>query len=364
MAQYDLHLIQNVHASGVEFSEKLVNIAKGGILSANASQVPTVLPAGPDGYQLVRDDAEITGLKWAPISGGHTQGTDTGTTNTVFELDSDGYKIELTAESASKMGVKVDGGATYADFQAKDATFNTAFDNGSDPTQNAQLANKQYVDKVLAANDAMLYKGTIGTGGTHTIAAFNALTTYNAGWTYRVIEAGTIRGQVCQIGDMVTVLVDRAGSGNADADFTVMQNNIDGAVIGPASVSDGYLVLFDGTTGKLIKAGTGAPGTMAYETATNYVAKALFDANTILAANADNTPAAVTVAEQTLVGRKTGGNIGALTPAEAMNVLWVTAPAAKNSTGTAGQIAKDANYLYVCTATDTWKRSILATNWS
>ena len=86
--------------------------------------------------------------------------------------------------------------------------------------------------------------------------------------------------------------------------------------------------------------------------------------NTILAATSDNTPAAVTVAEQTIVGRKTGGNIGALTPAEAMNVLWVSAPAAKNSTGTAGQIAKDANYLYVCTATDVWKRSILSTNWT
>lgn len=364
MAQYDLHLIQNVHASGIEFTERQVNLAKGSLLSANASQVPTVLPPGTDGYQLVRDDAEATGLKWVAITGGHTQGTDTGTTSTVFELDSDGYKIELTAESASKMGVKVDGGATYADLQAKDATFNTALDNGSDPTQNAQLANKQYVDKLLAANDAMIFKGTIGTGGTHTIAAFNALTTYNAGWTYRVIEAGTIRGNVCQVGDLVVVIVDRAGSGNADADFTVAQANIDGAVIGPASVSDGYLALFDGTTGKLIKAGTGAPGTMAYETATNYVAKALFDANTILAATSDNTPAALTVGEQTIVGRKTGGAIAALTPAEAMNILWVSAPAAKNSTGTAGQIAKDTNYLYICTATDTWKRSMLATNWT
>lgn len=40
-----------------------------------------------------------------------------------------------------------------------------------------------------------------------------------------------------------------------------------------------------------------------------FVDKSLFDANTILAANSDNTPAALIVAEQTVIGRLTGGNI-------------------------------------------------------
>ena len=39
----------------------------------------------------------------------------------------------------------------------------------------------------------------------------------------------------------------------------------------------------------------------------------------------------------------------------------VTAPAAATSTGIAGQIATDANYIYVCTATNTWKRATIAT---
>ena len=52
-----------------------------------------------------------------------------------------------------------------------------------------------------------------------------------------------------------------------------------------------------------------------------YVTKALFDANTILAATSDNTPAAVTVAEQRILGRKTGGNIAALTAAEVNAIL-------------------------------------------
>lgn len=46
------------------------------------------------------------------------------------------------------------------------------------------------------------------------------------------------------------------------------------------------------------------------------IAAATFDANTILAANADNTPLALTIAEQRIVGRITGGNIAALTGAQ------------------------------------------------
>jgi hypothetical protein len=57
-------------------------------------------------------------------------------------------------------------------------------------------------------------------------------------------------------------------------------------------------------------------GTMAAETATDYVTKALFDANTVLAADSDNTPAAVTIAEQKVVGRITGGNIKGLSTTE------------------------------------------------
>jgi hypothetical protein len=51
--------------------------------------------------------------------------------------------------------------------------------------------------------------------------------------------------------------------------------------------------------------------------------KDIFDAQTILAAVSDNVPAALTVAEQRLVGRITGGNIAALTPAQVRTLLDV-----------------------------------------
>ena len=423
MAQFDLHLYQNVHASGIEFTERLVNIAKGGILSANASGVPTVLPVGTNGYQLVADSSAATGLKWQAISAGHTQNTDTGTTSDSFRISTTLHDIILKAGSASLLEIYQSDSVGLADIEVRDITANSiALSTGTItgvPGHSNDIVNKAYADSLIAANNAMVYKGTVGVGGTHEIAAFNSLATYNVGWTYRVITAGTIKGVVCEVGDLITAIVSRSGSGNVNADWTVVQTNTDGVVIGPASSTDNYIALFNGATGKLLKQSTSAIGTMAYETATNYVAKSTLTAQTVLAAVSSGTPVAITVNENTLVGRK-GGNVTALTAAEIRTILnvadganayvhpsegggslgnmtgatvlqsitvnsnghvtatstrsltaanmgaladWVTAPASKTATGAAGQIAKDDNYFYICTATNTWKRSILATNW-
>lgn len=64
-------------------------------------------------------------------------------------------------------------------------------------------------------------------------------------------------------------------------------------------------------------------GTMAVATATDYVAKSLFDANTVLYATTDNTPVALTVGASTIVGRKATGDIAALTVAESKTLLAI-----------------------------------------
>ncbi len=51
------------------------------------------------------------------------------------------------------------------------------------------------------------------------------------------------------------------------------------------------------------------------------VTNALYDANTILAATVDNTPAALPVGLSTIVGRKAAGNISAMTPTETTALL-------------------------------------------
>lgn len=97
-------------------------------------------------------------------------------------------------------------------------------------TNTTQIATTQFVTNAIsngiAASDAMIFKGTLGTDGT----VEELPTTYSTGWTYRVIEAGTYAGQECEIGDLVIALTSRSGSENQDADWTVAQTNIDGAI--------------------------------------------------------------------------------------------------------------------------------------
>ena len=59
---------------------------------------------------------------------------------------------------------------------------------------------KDYADGLVGGlSGAMVFKGTIGTGGTVTQLPAN----HAIGDTYRVITAGTYAGQHCEIGDMI-----------------------------------------------------------------------------------------------------------------------------------------------------------------
>jgi hypothetical protein len=113
-------------------------------------------------------------------------------------------------------------------------------------------AVKSYADGLLGANDAMIYKGTIGSLGSGATYITNLPTTYSAGWTIRVVTAATYAGKVCEVGDLLIAIIDRSGTGNSDSDWTVAQTNIDGAVTGPATATSGNFPIFNNDTGKVI----------------------------------------------------------------------------------------------------------------
>lgn len=130
-------------------------------------------------------------------------------------------------------------------------------------------------------------------------------------------------------------------------DLTVT-NAIAGAVTGNAgtvtnatlttalTVNTGTVTLTGNVAGSVLTIGAGAVSVSGSNTGdqdlTGYVAKSLFNANTIIAATVDDTPAALEVTEQTLVGRLTGGNISAVAMGIAdNNVLQIDdADAAEN----------------------------------
>lgn len=134
------------------------------------------------------------------------------------------------------------------------------------PSAAMNPATKEYVDNLLGANDAMVFKGTVGESGT--VTDFSALTNYQVGWTYRVITAGTYAGVDCEVGDLIIAVADYADSFK-DTDWTVAQTNIDGAVTSEAALTDGAIIvgtgsqgveaLANGTNGQVLKMVDGSP---------------------------------------------------------------------------------------------------------
>ncbi len=96
----------------------------------------------------------------------------------------------------------------------------------------------------LNVTDAMVFKGVVNNN--------NQLpAVHKVGWTYKVGTAGVYAGQICEIGD--TIYCITGGSSANNAHWAVIQTNIDGAVVGPATSTAGHIATFTGTTGKAIK---------------------------------------------------------------------------------------------------------------
>ena len=119
-----------------------------------------------------------------------------------------------------------------------------------DPTQDLEAVTKQYVDRLVAGLQASHKPGVV--------SSTSALPTegYTAGLTFRVAESGTYAGTGCEPGDLIIVLNDYVAETASDADFMVVQANIDGAVTGPDASTDLNIAVFDGITGKIIKDST------------------------------------------------------------------------------------------------------------
>jgi hypothetical protein len=101
----------------------------------------------------------------------------------------------------------------------------------------------QYInDDLLSINDALVFKGTLGTGGT--ISSLPSV--YEAGWTYKVITANTYANKACDIGDFIVSIVDRPdGDGNND-DWAVIQANIEN-IVSISNPGEDRVLTSDGT---------------------------------------------------------------------------------------------------------------------
>ena len=143
------------------------------------------------------------------------------------------------------MGERIDNVETALDTKApiENPIFSGTIKVGED-----EVALKTYVDGLFANLEERCAIPSI-VDSTNPIPA-----DYKAGESYRVAEAGTYVGVECEVGDLILVVKDYVAETASDADFMVLQANIDGAVTSTADVTTiGEIVAFDSVTGRVIK---------------------------------------------------------------------------------------------------------------
>lgn len=108
-------------------------------------------------------------------------------------------------------------------------------------TNTTQIATTEFVTNAVAqgfvANDAMVFKGLIGSNQPITQLPTSG---YNAGWTYRVANAGIFAGEYCEVGDLLIAIKDGPASGSSviNTDWGKIEHNIDGAVFRGSGASN------------------------------------------------------------------------------------------------------------------------------
>lgn len=174
------------------------------------------------------------------------------TASNAVKAHSAAYAITASyAANATTAGAAVT--ASYAANAVNATNATKATQDASGNVITTTYATKAELNNIISANDALIFKGTLGaTHGTTTAVPANS---YQTGWTYRVVDAGTYAGQVCEIGDLLIAVSDGPATGTAvtNTHWTVAQTNIDGAVTSPqTSSTSGSIAIFTGTSGKTI----------------------------------------------------------------------------------------------------------------
>lgn len=165
------------------------------------------------------------------------------------------------------------------------------------------------------------------------------------------------------------------GTHDPGVDTTAVHDNVAGEIAAVAEktapVAGDYLLIEDGEDGSAKKKVD--IDNLPSQDLSGYVAKTSFDAHSILAATTDNTPAALTVGEQTVIGRITGGNIAALSAAQLATLALSTALPENTAiildaelsadgkysgfveTGVAGAALAFGNLIYLAVADSRWE---------
>lgn len=210
-----------------------------------------ILNPSDSGYTLTAIGADPSGRKQYVIIGTRP---DSGQEQGIIYIDNE---VGYIWNGSGWRKVFEDVSEEISDFESRISTLETDIDTkaplanptftGTVTIEGSQAATQEWVNTLIAQLNNGVPGIVDGSGN-----PFPA-TDYKAGQMWRVAEEGMYTGVECEIGDLIICLKDYAEGTAGNTDFMVVQANIDGAVTGADSSVDGHIVVFNGSTGKVIK---------------------------------------------------------------------------------------------------------------
>lgn len=177
-----------------------------------------------DGSFIVGD-----GTTWVIESGATARGSLGLGTAAVVNTGTGSGNVPVL-DGSGKLNTSVYAGFTTSMFAANVVDNDGTLSANSSTRVATQFAVKTYVDGLIVANDAMVFKGVIDCSANPNYPAADR------GWTYRVSVAGKIGGASgpnVENGDIIICMTDGTASGNhatVGAQWGIIQLNIDGAL--------------------------------------------------------------------------------------------------------------------------------------
>ena len=109
---------------------------------------------------------------------------------------SNALRVTKDGRAIVETDVELEDGTKLSDREAVSNKVTSIGDNPTDTEYPSAKAVKDYID---AMPEPMIFKGTVGTGGT--VTSLPSASASNEGFTYKVITAGTYQGVAAEVGD-------------------------------------------------------------------------------------------------------------------------------------------------------------------